>query len=239
MPDGRHRRSPTVCLGSREDNEMSENFSDDRSGQGVPEWGRQSMGGGVAAKAGQATGDVATTTKEQVGEVAAEAGRQARDLASEARTQVRRQASVQQQQLAGRLRGVGDELSAMADKGDGSGLATELTREASGRIHEWAGWLESREPADLLDEIREFARRRPAVFLLGAALAGVAAGRLTRGAVAASSGGMAGGTAPASSGAPLGVSTGQVRSPVVPSEGADPITAPMPGDPDRPVREEP
>jgi len=26
---------------------------------------------------------------------------------------------------------------------------------------------------------------------------------------------------------------------VVPAEGADPITAPMPGDPDRPVREEP
>jgi hypothetical protein len=118
-------------------------------------------------------------------------------------------------------------------------LATELTREASGRIHDWAGWLESREPADLLDEIREFARRRPGVFLLGAALAGVAAGRLTRGAVAASSGGMAGGTVPASSGAQLGVSTGQSRSPVVPAEGADPITAPMPGDPDRPVREEP
>jgi hypothetical protein len=37
----------------------------------------------------------------------------------------------------------------------------------------------------------------------------------------------------------LGVSTGQLRSPVVPAEGADPIAASMPGDPDRPVREEP
>jgi hypothetical protein len=178
---------------------MSADISDDRFDQ-VPDWERQSGGG---ARAGQATGQVATTTKEQVGEVAAEAGRQARDLASEARTQVRQQAGTQQRQLAGRLRSVGDELSTMADKGEGSGLATELTREVSGRVHNWAGWLETREPADVLAEIRQFARRRPGLFLLGAALAGVAAGRLTRGMAEANGGGtssgrMAGRTVPTS-----------------------------------------
>lgn len=159
---------------------MSADISDDRFDQ-VPDWEQQSGGGGAAARAGQATGQVATTTKEEIREVAAEARHQVRDLASEARTQVRQQASTQQQQFAERLRSAGDELSTMADKGEGSGLATELTREVSGRIHTWAGWLETREPADVLDEIRRFARRRPGLFLLGAALAGVAAGRLTRG----------------------------------------------------------
>jgi hypothetical protein len=182
---------------------MSADISDDRFDQ-VPEWEQQSGGGGVAARAGQATGQVATTTMEQVGEVAAEARHQVRDLASEARTQVRQQAGTQQRQLAGKLRSVGDELSTMADKGEGSGLATELTREVSGRVHNWAGWLETREPADVLDEIREFARRRPGLFLLGAALAGVAAGRLTRG-IAEANGGE--------------TSSGRMASPTVPASG--------------------
>ena len=40
-------------------------------------------------------------------------------------------------------------------------------------------------PRDLLDEVKRFARRRPVAFLALAAAAGVVAGRVTRGAVAA------------------------------------------------------
>jgi hypothetical protein len=47
--------------------------------------------------------------------------------------------------------------------------------------------LEQREPGDLVAEVRRFAQRRPGAFLVGALLAGVAAGRLTRGVIAASS----------------------------------------------------
>jgi hypothetical protein len=50
-----------------------------------------------------------------------------------------------------------------------------------------ADWLEQREPGDLLDEVRRFARRRPGAFVLGALVAGVVAGRMTRGIVAARS----------------------------------------------------
>jgi len=45
--------------------------------------------------------------------------------------------------------------------------------------------LQNREPADLLEEVRSFARRKPGLFLLGAAAAGVLAGRLTSGVKAA------------------------------------------------------
>jgi hypothetical protein len=60
-------------------------------------------------------------------------------------------------------------------------VATEFARQAADRAHGAASWLEQREPADLLDEVRNFARRRPGAFLIGAAVAGLAAGRLTRG----------------------------------------------------------
>ena len=40
--------------------------------------------------------------------------------------------------------------------------------------------------ADLLDDIRSFARRKPGAFLLGAAVAGIVAGRMFRGAKDAS-----------------------------------------------------
>jgi hypothetical protein len=47
--------------------------------------------------------------------------------------------------------------------------------------------LQNREPAELLEEVRSFARRKPGLFLLGAAAAGVLAGRLTSGVKAAHS----------------------------------------------------
>jgi hypothetical protein len=67
-------------------------------------------------------------------------------------------------------------------------MAAELTRQAASRLHGAASWLDSREPADLLEEVRSFARRRPGAFLLAAAATGLAAGRLTRGLAAGSDG---------------------------------------------------
>jgi hypothetical protein len=70
-----------------------------------------------------------------------------------------------------------------------------VVKEASRRGGEMAHWLENHEPSDVLDQLRSFARRRPAAFLLGAAAAGVLVGRLSRGLAAdakASSSGSAG-----------------------------------------------
>src|SRR5205814_692865 len=65
-------------------------------------------------------------------------------------------------------------------------------QQAAERIHGAASWLEQREPADLLQAVRDFARRRPGVFLAGAVAAGLAAGRLTRGVTDAASSGSQG-----------------------------------------------
>lgn len=138
-----------------------------------------------AAQAGrQGVGDVAQTATDKAKDVAQETSRQARNLVGEARGQLTEQASAQQRGLATNLRLIGNELGGMADRSDQPGLASDLVAQARDRVQDVAGWLEGREPADLLDEVRAFARQRPGAFLLGALVAGVVAGRLTRGVIA-------------------------------------------------------
>jgi hypothetical protein len=78
------------------------------------------------------------------------------------------------------LRSLGDQLRSAVDKGEQPGPADDLVRQASDRISKVADWLEQREPGQVVEEVREFARRRPGAFLGGAAVAGLLVGRLTR-----------------------------------------------------------
>jgi hypothetical protein len=139
----------------------------------------------VGRSVGEAGSHVAQTATEQARVVVSETTRQARDLLGEAGGQAREQAAAQQQKAAYQLRTVADELAEMAAKGGQSGLATEVTRQMADRMHGAASWLGQREPTDLMQAIRDFARRRPGTFLVGAAVAGLAVGRLTRGLTAA------------------------------------------------------
>ncbi|MFG1918801.1 hypothetical protein [Micromonospora sp. NPDC048898] len=150
------------------------------NGGGVRDQARQ-----VGAEAAQAGGAVAQTAKEQGTEVGREAARQARNLYGEARTQLASQTGEQQRRAAGGLRSLADEMRSMAEQGGQAGPVTELARQAADRVHGVAGWLEQREPGDLLTEVRDYARRNPGTFLVGAAVLGVLAGRLTRGISAA------------------------------------------------------
>jgi hypothetical protein len=135
----------------------------------------------VGNSAREAGSHVAQSATDQAKQVVSETGRQARDLLGEAKGQVREQASTQQHQAAQQLRAVAGELSEMAAKGGQSGLATQVAQEAAERVRGVASWLDQREPGDLLDGVRDFARRHPGTFLVGTAAAGVVAGRLTRG----------------------------------------------------------
>jgi hypothetical protein len=141
----------------------------------------------VAGSAKQSGTEVAQNAADKAKTVAAETQRQARNLVGEAQDQVREQAQTQQQRASSGLHSLADQLRGMADQGDQSSVATDLARQASDRAHGVASWLEQRQPGDLIDELRRFARQRPGTFLLAAAAAGVLAGRLTRGVVAAQS----------------------------------------------------
>lgn len=138
----------------------------------------------VGKSAAERAGEVTEVIGDQARQVASETRAQARNLLDEGVNQVRDQARDGQRKLAESLRTVADQLRQMSDRTEDTGMASDLVRQATDRTEQVASWLETREPGDLLDEVRRFARRRPGMFLAGAAVAGVLAGRLTRNAVA-------------------------------------------------------
>jgi hypothetical protein len=141
---------------------------------------------GTASTAADQGRQVAGTAKEETMNVAGTAAEQARSVVSDAvrgvSDQVNDQATTQRDRLSETLRTLGDDLEKMASPGPGpeSGLAVDLAREVSDRVRTLGSHLEGREPGQLLDEARSFARRKPGTFLLGALAAGVVAGRLFR-----------------------------------------------------------
>jgi hypothetical protein len=151
-----------------------------QNGAGGVATAAKDQAGQVGQSAAQAGGQVAQTTKEQAANVVGEAKQQARDLVGEARTQVGDQAGQQKGRAVEGLRSLAGELDDMAQQGGQSGLATEVAKQVASRAHGLADHLDRHEPAELLDQVRSYARRRPVVFLAGAAVLGVLAGRLTR-----------------------------------------------------------
>ncbi|MGY1631775.1 hypothetical protein ACI784_08735 [Geodermatophilus sp. SYSU D01186] len=142
----------------------------------------------VGQTAAQAGSQVASTAADQAKGVAYETKAQAQDLVQQGRTQLRQQAVASQQRAATGLQGIASQLRGMVEgNGAQAGPARDIVEQATSKVEEFAGWLQNREPADLLEEVRSFARRKPGTFLFGAALAGIVAGRLTSGVKAAHS----------------------------------------------------
>jgi hypothetical protein len=123
--------------------------------------------------------NVAATAKEEAISVAADVKTQAKDLYAQTKQELTEQATTQQQRVASGLRSMGRELSSMAESSEG-GVAGDLVRQAATRVTSAGSWLEARDPGGVIDEVKRFARRKPGVFVLGAAVAGIVVGRLTR-----------------------------------------------------------
>jgi hypothetical protein len=136
----------------------------------------------TAAKAGAQAGaqgakDVAQTAKEEVRHVAGEAATQARRVAGDVGEQLRGQAKQQHGSMVSKLRQASDDMRQMAEGRDSS-PATSLVGNLAERTHRFADHLESRGPEGVLNDVQEFARRRPGTFLLAAVAAGFVVGRL-------------------------------------------------------------
>ncbi len=135
----------------------------------------------TASTAADESKHVAAVVGEEAQNVAGQAKDQVRELLDETLGQVNEQSRTQLDRLVGTLRSVSTDLESMASSAD-SGLATQLTQQVAERARGLSAHLDGREPSDVLDDVRQFARRRPALFLLGALSAGVVVGRLARGA---------------------------------------------------------
>lgn len=145
---------------------------------------------------------VAQTAGSEAKNVVNEAGTQAKNLVGQLGSDIKSQAGTQQQRVTDGLRSISDELNSMAQSSEG-GPAQQLVQQVAQRAGSAASWLEGRDPGSLLDEVTSYARRRPGAFLLIAAGAGLLAGRLTRGLTGGSDS-----TQPASSGGPVGSTSG-------------------------------
>ena len=133
---------------------------------------------GTAADQGRQVADVA---QGEARKVASEASTQIRGLLHETTSQLEDQGRTQRDRLVEVLRSLGDDLEKMASSAD-NGMAANLANEVADRSRSLSSRLDGREPRELLDDVRSFARRKPGVFLAGSLVAGVVAGRLARGA---------------------------------------------------------
>jgi vacuolar-type H+-ATPase subunit H len=124
---------------------------------------------------------VAETAKEQASQVAGEVGRQARSLLDETRSQLRTQAQEQTERVGATLTDLAQQLRGMAENApDPSSSLAGLASDGAARLDRFASQLQSGGFEGILEDLKTMARRRPGVYLAGAAVAGVVVGRLFR-----------------------------------------------------------
>ena len=133
----------------------------------------------TTGQAKQQAQHVASVAGDEAKSVTSDVRQQARGLVDETRTQVEDQSRQQRDRLVETVRTFGDDLDDMASQR--SGMASDVMREVASRARTIGDRLDGREPTELLDDLRSFARRRPGVFLAGSLVAGVVVGRLVRG----------------------------------------------------------
>jgi hypothetical protein len=146
---------------------------------GIPEdasTAQQVAGQGKQA-ATQAAAEVKDTAKEQAQRVGAEAKTQAHNLASDVRDRASEQARTQNDKLVSTIRETAGQLDEMrGDRTHGPAAAVVSRVADSGR--QLADYLDHHGPEGVLQEVQDFARRRPGAFLATALVAGFVVGRL-------------------------------------------------------------
>jgi hypothetical protein len=128
----------------------------------------------------QAAADVKDTATQQAQRVGAEAKTQARNVAADVRDRVSEQARTQNDKLVSTIRDTAGQLDEMrGDRSDGPAAAV-VSRVADGG-RQLADYLDRNGPEGVLQEVQDFARRRPGTFLATALVAGFVVGRLGKG----------------------------------------------------------
>jgi hypothetical protein len=158
-------------------------MADESTTERVKEQGRE-----VAQSASEEAGHVAGTVKEQAAEVRHEVAVQGQEFMARAKEQFRSQADTQAREASEGLRRFGGQARALAEgRVEEAGPLGGYVRQAGERIDGMASRLEEQGVDGVVSDVQDFARRRPGLFLAGAAVAGFAVGRMIRGARDASS----------------------------------------------------
>jgi hypothetical protein len=145
------------------------------------------QGKAVARIANQDVRQLAGTVRNQADQVKGELAGQVRDLLAETQGQLQDQADYQAGRLAGVLSQVGGQAVALSEgRSEEAGPLVGYAERAAAWLDDTASHIEERGLEGLAEDVVDFARRRPVVFLAGAAVVGFGIGRLIRsGAVSA------------------------------------------------------
>ena len=164
-----HRNSGATASGGGQDKK-----------EAVAEEGRQQAEQlkGQARESGQRVAGAAASTADQVKN---EAVGQAQNLLGQLTEDLRQHAAPQQEKVAGAARALTEEISAVS-RGEApeTSYVTGLLGSVVGPAESVTRALETKEPRELVDDVRRFAARRPGTFLALAAGIGLLAGRATR-----------------------------------------------------------
>ena len=143
----------------------------------------------VARTANQDVRELAGTVRDQADQVKGELADQARELLSETRGQLQAQADMQAGRLAAALFQVGTQAVALAGgRPAEAGPLVQYAEQAAGWLDTCAAEIEERGLEGIATDVTDFARRRPGVFLAGAAVVGFGIGRLIRSGAVSSNG---------------------------------------------------
>jgi hypothetical protein len=147
------------------------------------------QGKAVARTANQDVRELAGTVRQQADQVKGELRGQARAMLDETRGQLESQADVQATRVARALVQVGSQAVALSEgRPEQAGPLVDYAEQAAGWLDDTASYIEERGIEGLATDVVDFARRRPAVFLAGAAVLGFGVGRLVRSGAVSSDG---------------------------------------------------
>jgi hypothetical protein len=124
---------------------------------------------------------VASVAKDEAVQVKDQAVGSIKDIVGQGRSELTSQIGTSQNRVAEYVHSLADELGTLASGGgDGTGPLADLAHRGARTGGELSKWLSDHEPADVLNEVTRFARRRPWAFLGASLLTGVVVGRVTR-----------------------------------------------------------
>jgi hypothetical protein len=133
-----------------------------------------------SSSAGEAARSMTDTAKSEGKAVVGTAKDETARLASSARSEFRRQGDEQTKRMAERVRDVADQLDGIKRGEAPSGATATVIEEIGSRAQRVASRLDDGGIEGVTSEMKQFARQRPGLFLLGAFGLGIAAGRTLR-----------------------------------------------------------
>jgi hypothetical protein len=146
------------------------------------------QGGALVQTAKEDARQIVQTVKERTSGLTGEITAEGRSLVDDTRAQLQSQAQSGVQRVASGIRQVGEQAQALAEgrPDEAPQLVDYLYRAADGiysaadRMFSVADDVETRGVTGVIDDLQQYARRRPGTFLLGAAVLGFGVGRLVK-----------------------------------------------------------